>query len=138
MIPSSQAIRGDRNGGPHRFLDKGKQQISLLKSGPLKGPACLGTASRNVRYRTGFRRYHIHSYGKNRVPGGYIQFKDIFVTSLSRIVRKKVGDYTLNEAVQKPATKCSRELPIENTAQNLLDCPEIRQFRLFSEDNLLT
>ena len=30
------------------------------------------------------------------------------------------------------------QLWIQNTAQNLLDCPEIRYFRSFSEDNLLT
>ena len=49
-----------------------------------------------------------------------------------------MDDYTQNEAEQKQSTKCSRELWIQNTAQNLLDCPEIRYFRSFSEDNLLT
>ena len=57
---------------------------------------------------------------------------------LNHTVRKNAADFILNEAIQTPPMKCSHGSPIENTAQNWPGCPEMMQFRSFSEDNLLT
>ena len=46
-IPSSQAIWGSQRGVRTAFKTKDNNRFHCLKSGPLKGPVWLGTASRN-------------------------------------------------------------------------------------------
>ena len=48
-IPSSQAIRGIATGVRTAFYTKDNNRFHCFKRGPLKGPAWLGTASRNSR-----------------------------------------------------------------------------------------